>query len=92
MNAGSFYSMKNISGKSSSDSPIYLGGVAFRVNQDGTGLRLIGHNFRNSYEQAVSSLVIFRMIMMTLRQAVLHGSWNMETWASLPKTDYANGK
>ncbi len=55
LNAGSFYSMKNISGKSSSDGQIYLGGVAFRVNQDGTGLRPIGHNFRNSYEQAVSS-------------------------------------
>ncbi len=55
LNAGSFYSMKNISGKASSDGQIYLGGVAFRVNQDGTGLRPIGHNFRNSYEQAVSS-------------------------------------
>ena len=67
LNAGSFYSMKNISGKSSSDGQIYLGGVAFRVKQDGTGLRPIGHNFRNSYEQAVSSLGdIFRRIMMTL--------------------------
>mgnify|MGYP001215290553 CR=1 FL=1 len=56
LNAGSFYSMKNISGKQSSDGQIYLGGVAFRVNQDGTGLRPIGHNFRNSYEQAISSL------------------------------------
>ena len=48
--------MKNISGKQSSDGQVYLGGVAFRVNQDGTGLRPIGHNFRNSYEQAISSL------------------------------------
>ncbi len=56
LNAGSFYSMKNISGKPSSDGQVYLGGVAFRVNQDGSGLRPIGHNFRNSYEQAVSSL------------------------------------
>ena len=48
--------MKNISGKPSSDGQVYLGGVAFRVNQDGSGLRPIGHNFRNSYEQAVSSL------------------------------------
>ena len=56
LNAGSFYSLKNISGKPSSDGQIYLGGVAFRVNQDGTGLRPIGHNFRNSYEQSVSSL------------------------------------
>ena len=45
-----------MSGKQSSDGQVYLGGVAFRVNQDGTGLRPIGHNFRNSYEQAISSL------------------------------------
>jgi len=56
LNAGSFYSMKNISGKPSSDGQVYNGGVALRVNQDGTGMRPIGHNFRNSYEQAISSL------------------------------------
>ena len=31
-------------------------GLRFRVNQDGTGMRPIGHNFRNSYEQSISSL------------------------------------
>ena len=56
LNAGSFYGMKQISGTPSSDGQIYTGGVALRVNQDGTGMRPIGHNFRNSYEQAVSSL------------------------------------
>ena len=56
LNAGSFYSMQNISGKPSSDGQVYNGGVALRVNKDGTGMRPIGHNFRNSYEQAVSSL------------------------------------
>ena len=56
LNAGSFYSMQNISGRPSSDGQVYNGGVALRVNQDGTGMRPIGHNFRNSYEQAVSSL------------------------------------
>jgi putative membrane-bound dehydrogenase-like protein len=55
LNAGSFYSSRNISGLPSGDGQVYLGGVALRVNQDGTGLRPIGHNFRNSYEQAVSS-------------------------------------
>ena len=55
LNAGSFYSMKHVSGKPSSDGQIYLGGVALRVNPDGSGMRPIGHNFRNSYEQAVSS-------------------------------------
>ncbi len=56
LNAGSFYGMKQVSGKRSSDGQTYTGGVALRVNQDGTGMRPIGHNFRNSYEQAVSSL------------------------------------
>ncbi|MDG0965586.1 MAG: NPCBM/NEW2 domain-containing protein, partial [Opitutales bacterium] len=56
LNAGSFYSMQNISGKPSSDGQVYNGGVALRVNPDGTGMRPVGHNFRNSYEQAVSSL------------------------------------
>ncbi|MDA1043683.1 MAG: NPCBM/NEW2 domain-containing protein [Verrucomicrobia bacterium] len=55
LNAGSFYSNTDVSGKPSSDGQVYVGGVALRVNPDGTGLRPIGHNFRNSYEQAVSS-------------------------------------
>ncbi|MDA1048589.1 MAG: NPCBM/NEW2 domain-containing protein [Verrucomicrobia bacterium] len=55
LNAGSFYSSRQVSGLPSGDGQVYVGGVALRVNQDGTGLRPIGHNFRNSYEQAVSS-------------------------------------
>ena len=56
LNAGSFYGMKQVSGKPSTDGQTYTGGVALRVNPDGTGMRPIGHNFRNSYEQAISSL------------------------------------
>ncbi len=41
--------------KPSSDGHQYLGGVAMRMNPDGTGLTVIGHNFRNSYEQTVTS-------------------------------------
>jgi len=55
LNAGSFYSSRQVSGLPSGDGQVYVGGVALRVNPDGTGLRPIGHNFRNSYEQAVSS-------------------------------------
>ena len=55
LNAGSFYSSRNVSGLPSGDGQVYVGGVALRVNPDGTGLRPIGHNFRNSYEQSVSS-------------------------------------
>ncbi|MFP6899298.1 MAG: PVC-type heme-binding CxxCH protein, partial [Opitutales bacterium] len=55
LNAGSFYSSRQVAGLPSGDGQVYVGGVALRVNQDGTGLRPIGHNFRNSYEQTVSS-------------------------------------
>ena len=44
-----------MAGKPSSDGHIYIGGAAMRINPDGTGLRVIGHNFRNSYEQTVTS-------------------------------------
>jgi len=39
----------------SDDGHVYVGSVALRVNPDGTGLRPIGHNMRNSYEETVSS-------------------------------------
>ena len=45
----------NKPGAVSDDGFIYVGGFACRVKPDGTGLTVIGHNFRNSYEQTVSS-------------------------------------
>lgn len=42
-------------GLKSDDGHVYTGSVALRVNADGTGLRVIGHNMRNSYEEAVTS-------------------------------------
>lgn len=41
--------------KPSSDGHQYTGGTAMRMNPDGTGLSVIGHNFRNSYEQTITS-------------------------------------
>lgn len=41
--------------KTSSDGHKYIGGVAMRVNPDGSDLNVIGHNSRNSYEQAITS-------------------------------------
>ncbi|MEM9283490.1 MAG: PVC-type heme-binding CxxCH protein [Verrucomicrobiota bacterium] len=43
------------SGLVSDDGHIYVGSVALRMNPDGTGLRPIGHNMRNSYEETVTS-------------------------------------
>ncbi len=34
----------------------YQGGMAFRCDFDGTGMEVLGHNFRNNYEVAVDSL------------------------------------
>src|SRR5688572_28964601 len=43
------------SGAKSDDGHVYVGGTAFRMNPDGTNVEPIGFNFRNSYEQAVTS-------------------------------------
>ena len=42
-------------GLKSDDGHIYVGAVVMRVNPDGTGLRVVGHNMRNSYEETVNS-------------------------------------
>jgi putative membrane-bound dehydrogenase-like protein len=44
-----------IAGQKSDDGYVWVGGFAARMNPDGSAVRIIGHNFRNSYEQAVTS-------------------------------------
>jgi putative membrane-bound dehydrogenase-like protein len=43
-------------GKPSDDGHVYVGGFTVRMNPDGTGAEIIGFNYRNSYEQSVTSL------------------------------------
>ena len=43
-------------GKPSDDGHVYIGGFTVRMNPDGTNAEIIGHNYRNSYEQSVTSL------------------------------------
>ena len=43
-------------GKPSDDGHVYVGGFTARMNPDGTGAEIIGQNYRNSYEQSVTSL------------------------------------
>jgi putative membrane-bound dehydrogenase-like protein len=43
-------------GKPSDDGHVYVGGFTVRMNPDGTNAEIIGSNYRNSYEQAVTSL------------------------------------
>ena len=46
---------KEVAGKPSADGHVYVGGFGVRMNPDGTGVNIFGHNFRNSYEQSVTS-------------------------------------
>jgi len=61
LRAGSWYSggsphnTRNSPSLKSGDGRIYVGGLAMRIRPDGTGLSVIGHNFRNSYEICVDS-------------------------------------
>ena len=43
-------------GKPSDDGHVYVGGFTARMNADGTSVSIIGHNYRNSYEQSLTSL------------------------------------
>lgn len=52
---GTPYNDKNEPAQVSDDGRIWVGGMALRMNPDGTGLKVVGHNFRNSYEVALDS-------------------------------------
>ena len=54
--SGCYYGGVQHIGKPSSDGHVYVGGVAMRINPDGTGLSATGHNLRNSHDLFVSSL------------------------------------
>ena len=45
----------NKPGLVSDDGRVWTGGLIFRVKPDGTGLRVMAHNFRNQYEVALDS-------------------------------------
>ncbi len=52
---GSPYNTSNSGSQVSDDGNVYVGGLALRINPDGTGLKVMAHNFRNSYEVFVDS-------------------------------------
>jgi putative membrane-bound dehydrogenase-like protein len=54
-NGGTPYNNSNTPGLVSDDGKIWVGGVALRINPDGSGLEVMGHNFRNAYELIVDS-------------------------------------
>lgn len=47
---GTPYNNKNEGNLKSDDGKVWVGGLALRIKPDGTGLKVLGHNFRNSYE------------------------------------------
>lgn len=44
-----------LTGAPSDDGHVYVGGFAARMNPDGTNVEIVGYNFRNSYEQSITS-------------------------------------
>ncbi len=48
--------MAELAGQVSDDGHVYVGGFTVRMNPDGTDAEIIGHNYRNSYEQSITSL------------------------------------
>lgn len=53
---GSPYQLQDIAGQRSDDGHVWIGGFSARMNPDGSQVVIIGHNYRNSYEQAITSL------------------------------------
>ena len=49
------FSTQDFTGQKSDDGHVYIGGFTARMNPDGSKVQIIGHNFRNSYEQTVTS-------------------------------------
>jgi putative membrane-bound dehydrogenase-like protein len=50
---GSPHNNQNQGNQKSDDGKVWVGGLQMRMNPDGTGLEVLGHNFRNSYETYV---------------------------------------
>lgn len=52
---GGEFESDNKPGLVSSDGRVYTGGLILRIDPDGTGLKVMAHNFRNIYEVALDS-------------------------------------
>ena len=50
------FKSSDVGGEKSDDGHVYLGGATYRMNPDGTNVQAIGHNYRNSYEQTITSI------------------------------------
>ena len=52
---GTPYNLSNKGGQQSDDGKVWTGGLALRMNKEGKGLKVMAHNFRNSYELTIDS-------------------------------------
>jgi putative membrane-bound dehydrogenase-like protein len=52
---GSSWSVENKGNQVSDDGRVWTGGMAMSIGKDGKGLKVLAHNFRNSYEVAMDS-------------------------------------
>ncbi|SOD96586.1 PVC-type heme-binding CxxCH protein [Spirosoma fluviale] len=52
---GTPYNKANKGNQVSDDGRIWTGGMALRINPDGSNLKVMAHNFRNNYETALDS-------------------------------------
>jgi putative membrane-bound dehydrogenase-like protein len=52
---GTPYNLENHGNQVSDDGRVWVGGLALKIGKDGKGLKVLGHNFRNSYEVAMDS-------------------------------------
>ncbi|MFT3702417.1 MAG: c-type cytochrome [Agriterribacter sp.] len=52
---GTPYNTKNEGNMKSDDGKVWVGGLALGIQPDGSGLKVMGHNFRNAYELTMDS-------------------------------------
>ena len=52
---GTPYNKRNQGNQVSDDGRVWTGGMALRINPDGSNLKVMAHNFRNNYETALDS-------------------------------------
>jgi putative membrane-bound dehydrogenase-like protein len=75
---GTPYNLKNEGNMKSDDGRVWVGGLALRIHPDGTGLKVVGHNFRNSYELTVDSYGNYWQNDNDDELAACRTSWLME--------------